>query len=65
MTDFLDASGEDNRNADLDPEAYTTVINWHEPSIDWILAQESSTEKLLDTAIQANLKRDDCLASPM
>jgi 2',3'-cyclic-nucleotide 2'-phosphodiesterase (5'-nucleotidase family) len=51
-TDYLYAGGDNYRLAEFDPEAYNTAINWRQPVIDWILAQESSRENPLDSAIQ-------------
>jgi 2',3'-cyclic-nucleotide 2'-phosphodiesterase (5'-nucleotidase family) len=53
VTDFLYAGGDGYEIAKFDPEAYNTAINWRQPVIDWILAQESSTDNPLDGAIQA------------
>jgi hypothetical protein len=55
-TDFLYAGGDNYRIAEFDPEAYNTAINWRQPVIDWILAQESSAEKPLDASIERLLK---------
>ncbi|MFC1996486.1 5'-nucleotidase C-terminal domain-containing protein [Chloroflexota bacterium] len=56
VTDFLYAGGDNYRIAEFDPEAYKTATNWRQPVIDWILAQESSPEKTLDSAIQDLIK---------
>ncbi len=53
VTDFMYAGGDNYRIAEFDPEAYNTAINWRQPVIDWIMAQESSPEKPLDAAIEA------------
>ena len=37
--------------AEADPAAYQTGIDWRQPVIDWILAQESSPDAPLDAAI--------------
>jgi 2',3'-cyclic-nucleotide 2'-phosphodiesterase (5'-nucleotidase family) len=55
-TDFMYAGGDDYRIAEFDPQAYNTAINWRQPVIDWILAQQSSPEKPLDPAIRAFLE---------
>lgn len=55
-TDFLYAGGDNYRIAEFDPEAYNTAINWRQPVIDWILAQESSAENPLDVAIERLMK---------
>jgi 2',3'-cyclic-nucleotide 2'-phosphodiesterase (5'-nucleotidase family) len=52
VTDFMYAGGDNYRIAEFDPEAYNTAINWRQPVIDWILAQESNPEKPLDNAIR-------------
>ena len=51
-TDFLYAGGDDYRIAEFDPEAYNTAINWRQPVIDWIIAQQSTPENPIDPAIQ-------------
>jgi 2',3'-cyclic-nucleotide 2'-phosphodiesterase (5'-nucleotidase family) len=56
VNDFMYAGGDDYRIAEFDPQAYNTAINWRQPVIDWILAQESSPEKPLDEAIQGLLE---------
>jgi 2',3'-cyclic-nucleotide 2'-phosphodiesterase (5'-nucleotidase family) len=56
VTDFMYAGGDDYRIAEFDPEAYNTAINWRQPVIDWIIAQESSAENPLDGAIEALTK---------
>jgi 5'-nucleotidase/UDP-sugar diphosphatase len=52
VNDFMYAGG-DNYNllAEYDPQAYNTAIDWRQPVIDWILAQNSSKEQPLDDAI--------------
>jgi 2',3'-cyclic-nucleotide 2'-phosphodiesterase (5'-nucleotidase family) len=55
-TDFLYAGGDGYRIAEFDPDAYNTAINWRQPVIDWILAQESTPTKPLDPAIEALMK---------
>jgi 2',3'-cyclic-nucleotide 2'-phosphodiesterase (5'-nucleotidase family) len=52
VSDFMYAGGDNYRIAEFDPEAYNTTINWRQPVIDWIMAQDSSPEKPLDQAIQ-------------
>lgn len=52
VTDFLYAGGDDYHIAEFDPDAYNTAINWRQPVIDWIIAQQSSLEQPLDVAIQ-------------
>ena len=57
VTDFIYAGGDNYRIAEFDPDAYNTAINWRQPVIDWIMAQESSAEKPLDAAVEALLGR--------
>jgi len=52
VTDFMYAGGDDYRITEFDPEAYNTAINWRQPVIDWIIAQESSVGNPLDEAIK-------------
>jgi 2',3'-cyclic-nucleotide 2'-phosphodiesterase (5'-nucleotidase family) len=54
-TDFMYAGGDDYRIAEFDPQAYNTAINWRQPVIDWIIAQQSKPEDSLDLAIRALL----------
>jgi 2',3'-cyclic-nucleotide 2'-phosphodiesterase (5'-nucleotidase family) len=56
VTDFLYTGGDNYRVSEFDPEAYNTAINWRQPVIDWILAQESSPETPLDELIQRLLE---------
>jgi 2',3'-cyclic-nucleotide 2'-phosphodiesterase (5'-nucleotidase family) len=55
-TDFMYAGGDDYRMAEFDPEAYNTAINWRQPVIDWIIAQQSTPENPLDPAVDALLE---------
>jgi 2',3'-cyclic-nucleotide 2'-phosphodiesterase (5'-nucleotidase family) len=50
-TDFLYQGGDDYQISKFDPLAYNTAINWRQPVIDWILAQESSPTDPLDEEI--------------
>jgi 5'-nucleotidase / UDP-sugar diphosphatase len=51
-TDFLYAGGDGYQMlARFDPEAYNTAVDWRQPLIDWIIAQESNPERPLDAAI--------------
>lgn len=54
VNDFMYAGG-DNYGllAEYDPEAYNTAIDWRQPVIDWMLAQESSPQAPLDDAFAA------------
>ncbi len=51
VNDFMYAGG-DNYGilAQVDPDAYNTAIDWRQPVIDWMLAQESSPSAPLDAA---------------
>jgi len=52
VNDFMYAGGDGfTLLAEADPEAYQTGIDWRQPVIDWILAQESAPEAPLDAAI--------------
>ena len=54
VNDYMYAGGDGfTMLAEADPEAYQTGIDWRQPVIDWILAQESSAEAPLDEAIAA------------
>ena len=51
VNDFMYAGGDDYALLSVyDPDGYNTAINWRQPVIDWIMAQESSAEKPLDAA---------------
>jgi len=53
VNDFMYAGGDDySILAEADPDAYDTGIDWRQPVIDWLLAQESSVENPVDTAIE-------------
>jgi 2',3'-cyclic-nucleotide 2'-phosphodiesterase (5'-nucleotidase family) len=57
VNDFMYAGGDDyGMLASFDPQAYNTAINWRQPVIDWIVAQESSVENPLDGAIEGLMK---------
>lgn len=54
VNDFMYAGGDDYALlAVYDPGGYNTSINWRQPVIDWILAQDSSPDRPIDEAIQA------------
>ena len=54
VNDYMYAGGDDyDLLAEADPNAYNTSIDWRQPVIDWILAQNSTPEKPLDEAIRA------------
>ncbi|MCP4420137.1 MAG: bifunctional metallophosphatase/5'-nucleotidase [Chloroflexi bacterium] len=51
VNDFMYAGGDDYALlAVYDPDGYNTAINWRQPVIDWIMAQDSSPENPIDTA---------------
>jgi 2',3'-cyclic-nucleotide 2'-phosphodiesterase (5'-nucleotidase family) len=52
VNDFMYAGG-DNYGllAEFDPDAYNTAIDWRQPVIDWVLAQNSSAGQPIDKAI--------------
>ncbi|MCB8978876.1 MAG: bifunctional metallophosphatase/5'-nucleotidase [Ardenticatenaceae bacterium] len=53
VNDFMYAGGDDYALlAVYDPNGYDTSINWRQPVIDWILAQDSSPDRPIDEAIQ-------------
>ncbi|MAT98940.1 MAG: hypothetical protein CL608_17490 [Anaerolineaceae bacterium] len=52
VNDFMYAGGDDYALLSVyDPEGYNTAINWRQPVIDWIMAQDSSPENPIDAAI--------------
>ncbi|MCA9943434.1 MAG: bifunctional metallophosphatase/5'-nucleotidase [Anaerolineales bacterium] len=52
VNDFMYAGGDDYALlAVYDPDGYNTAINWRQPVIDWIMAQDSSPENPIDAAI--------------
>ncbi len=54
VNDFMYAGGDDyDLLAQADPNAYNTSIDWRQPVIDWIIAQNSTPEQPLDEAIRA------------
>lgn len=58
VNDFMYAGGDGySMLAQYDAEAYNTGIDWRQPVIDWIVAQESSVEAPLDEAF-ARLESD-------
>jgi 2',3'-cyclic-nucleotide 2'-phosphodiesterase (5'-nucleotidase family) len=51
-TDFLYAGGDGYAMlAAYDPEAYNTGVDWRQPLVDWVLAQESDESRPLDGPI--------------
>lgn len=54
VNDFMYAGGDEYALlAVYDPEGYNTAINWRQPVIDWIMAQNSSSENPIDAAFTA------------
>jgi len=52
VNDFMYAGGDHyDLLAQADPNAYNTSIDWRQPVIDWIIAQNSTPERPLDEAI--------------
>ena len=52
VNDFMYAGGDHyDLLAEADPQAYNTSIDWRQPLVDWIIAQNSTPEKPLDEAI--------------
>jgi 2',3'-cyclic-nucleotide 2'-phosphodiesterase (5'-nucleotidase family) len=52
VNDFMYAGGDGlSFLAVFDPEAYNTAIDWRQPVIDWILAQESTPDNPIDAAV--------------
>jgi 5'-nucleotidase/UDP-sugar diphosphatase len=52
VNDFMYAGGDSYKLlAKFDPHAYNTSIDWRQPIIDWIKAQNSSSDHPLDAAI--------------
>ena len=53
VNDFMYAGGDDYALlAVYDPDGYNTAINWRQPVIDWIIAQDSSLDSPLDETIE-------------
>lgn len=53
VNDFMYAGGDGYEMlARFDPDAYNTAIDWRQPVIDWILAQDSSPANPLDPALK-------------
>lgn len=52
VNDFMYAGGDDYTVlAQADPAGYNTAIDWRQPTLDWIIAQNSSAEAPLNEAI--------------
>jgi len=53
VNDFMYAGGDGYEMlARFDPDAYNTAVDWRQPVIDWILAQDSSAATPLDAAVE-------------
>lgn len=51
VNDFMYAGGDDYALLPVyDPDGYNTAINWRQPVIDWIMAQDSSPDSPIDAA---------------
>jgi 5'-nucleotidase/UDP-sugar diphosphatase len=58
IDDYLYAGGDGyTMLAEFDPDAYDTTIDYTQPLVDWILAQESSLEKPLDEPVRGLLEK--------
>ena len=54
VSDFLYAGGDGlDMLASFDPDAYDTAVDWRQPVIDWITAQQSNEGEPLDLAIDS------------
>lgn len=54
VNDFMYAGGDEYAALTVfDPDGYDTAINWRQPVIDWIMAQDSSPENPIDAAFDA------------
>jgi 2',3'-cyclic-nucleotide 2'-phosphodiesterase (5'-nucleotidase family) len=51
VNDFMYAGGDNYSFAKYNPRGYNTAIDWRQPVIDWIIAQDSSESAPIDTAI--------------
>jgi hypothetical protein len=52
VNDFMYAGGDDfSFLAVFDPEGYNTAIDWRQPVIDWIAAQQSTADNPIDAAV--------------
>ncbi len=52
VNDFMYAGGDGfDFLAQFDPEGYNTAIDWRQPVIDWITAQQSSPDNPIDSAV--------------
>lgn len=53
VNDFMYAGGDGyTMLAEYDPQAYNTAIDWRQPLIDWLLAQNSNSTRPVDSALQ-------------
>ncbi len=54
VNDFMYAGGDEYTFlADYDPNGYNTAINWRQPVIDWIEAQDSTSDNPIDDTIDS------------
>ena len=52
VTDFLYAGGDGlTMLAQFDPDGYNTAIDWRQPIIDWVMAQDSTSARPIDEAV--------------
>jgi 5'-nucleotidase/UDP-sugar diphosphatase len=51
VNNFMYTGGDDYLFATHDPDGYDTGISWREPVIEWILAQQTSPERPLETVL--------------
>ena len=56
VNDFMYAGGDDYRFAKYDPQGYNTAIDWRQPVIDWVTAQNSNKSTPIDAAIEGLVK---------
>lgn len=58
VNDFMYAGGSGfGRLAEWDPDGYNTAVDWRQPLIDWLVAQESSPSETVDAAVAEWLER--------
>ncbi len=51
VSNFMYYGGDDYAFSEQDPDGYETGIHWRDPAIEWIIAQESSPERPLETLL--------------
>jgi 2',3'-cyclic-nucleotide 2'-phosphodiesterase (5'-nucleotidase family) len=54
VNDFMYAGGDDFMFKEQDPDAYNTGIDWRQPVIDWISAQNTSSDSPLDSHLDGS-----------